>query len=130
MKTVPVHGMLFEQTAEQIHVEQSRGFEDGTRAQKERPLEHRMIQQMEKRAAETERRHDNVGAGCPQKSEAEPDAHDSHVFDTGIGEKPFQVLLCKRENHASRGAGKPEPEKGPSVKRQRAVLMNHKTRIP
>ena len=95
-----------DQTAQVLHVALAGRGQHGTRAEEQEALEQRVIEDVEQRGGERQRRREVHAIGPEGERQAEADEDDPDVLDRVVGEQPLQIVLHQRIEHAEhRGAG-------------------------
>ena len=74
--------------------------EDVARAEKEQALEQRVVERVQQGARDAAQRDELVARGFAQRGDAESDEDDADVFDRGVGQQAFHVVLHGCEDHA------------------------------
>ena len=73
-----------------------------------------MVEHVQERPGKCCYRNDTVSIRSPQKTESEPDPEDAHVFDTGVGKKPFQVPLRHGKKDPAERPGQTQYQQDPT----------------
>ena len=85
-------------------------FKHGAGAEEQQALEQRVIEDVEQRRGERERRRGRHAVGLEGEREAEADEDDADVLDRAVGEQPLEVALHEGAEHAEHGGDAAERE--------------------
>ena len=86
-----------------LHVAFAGRGEHGAGAEEQQTLEQRMIEDVEKRGGERQRRGEPHAVRLERERQAEPDEDDADILDRVIGEQPLEVVLHERVENAHHG---------------------------
>ena len=89
-----------DEAAEMLHVALAGRGQHGAGAEEQQALEQRMIEDVEQRGGEGERRGGRHAVRLEGEREAEADEDDADILDRVIGEQPLQIVLHQRIEHA------------------------------
>ena len=114
-KVKAVSGMLVDESAEMLHVALAGRAEHRARAEEQEVLEQRVVEDVQQRRGEGERRGPAKPEGLETQREAEADEDDADILDRVIGEQPLQIMLHQRVEHAhdAGDAGKRQHQHAP-----------------
>ncbi len=98
------------EAAEALEVDRPFAFGDDAGAQKQQPFEEAVVERMEQRGDEGERRDRMQPFGPREERDAEADRDDADVFDRRVGQQPLEIALGEREEHAADRAHRAERE--------------------
>ena len=97
---LPVDRHAFQQSAEPIHVARSRAVLHRSGSQKQEAFEQRMIDHVQERAQKSQNRHRGNFIADAEHPHAESHRDDPDIFDAGIGQQSFQIMLGQGEQDA------------------------------
>ena len=113
-----------DQAAEMLHVALAGGGQHRAGAEEQQALEHRVVEHVEQRRGQRQRRAGGQPVGAERQRQAEADEDDADVLDRVVGEQPLQVVLHQRVEHAEhRGdaAERQHDDAGPPGRRAQQV---------
>ncbi len=89
-----------DQAAQVLHVALAGRGQHGAGAEEQQALEQRVIEDVEQRRGQRQRRREAHAVGLEGERQAEADEDDADVLDRVVGEQPLQVVLHQRIEHA------------------------------
>ena len=89
-----------DQAAQLLHVALAGGGQHRAGAEEQQALEQRVVEHVEQRRGQRQRRRAPHAVGPEGERQAEADEDDADVLDGVIGEQPLQVVLHQRVEHA------------------------------
>ena len=105
------------EAAEMLHVALAGGGQDRAGAEEQQALEERMIEDVEERRGQRQRRRPVHAVGAKGERKAEADEDDADVLDRVIGEQALEVVLHQRVENAH--------HRGDAAERQHEVAHHH-----
>ena len=91
-----------------LHVAGTRRVQDSASAEEQQALEDRVIEDMEQRGCQCQRRGPGHSVCLEGERQSQADEDDTDVFDSVIGEQALQIVLHQRIEHAERRSNPPK----------------------
>ena len=110
----PGQGHAPRQATQAVDRPRSRRPVHGARPEEQQALEERVIQRVENRPGESERRNDGQVIAHAERADPEPEKNDPDVLDAVVGEQPLQVVLGERPHDAEHPRQDPDDQHQPA----------------
>ena len=117
--TAPVAGIRFISSSEPVDFPGARRRGDGAGAEEQQPLEQRMVDHVQERAAVAEQRQQGRVETRAEHAQSDAEADDPDVLDAVVGEEALHVVLRKGEEHAEDARDRADQEQRPPPPRRR-----------
>ncbi len=99
-----------QQPAETVEIEGAHRALEGARRQEQQRLEHRVVEDVEERRRERDRRPGRLAVGGEEDRGAEAERDDPDVLDRVKGQQPLQVVLHQRVENTAQRRQQAQPE--------------------